>query len=376
MNITLRISTLAITLCMCLGCSNSTKHYTEIFTDIAYSPAHASGFEICADEQGNTLIRVTRPWQGNALIEQTLAIFSSSEAAEGYEGQHIVGAAERVVCMSSSPVAMFDAIGLTERIVGVSGKQYIMNEAIADNDNVADIGYDSNLNFELLTLLDPDIVLMYGVTAENTSVTAKLREIGIPYLYLGDSTEESPLGKAEWLIAVAEIAGCRSHGEVLYDGIVSRYETIRDNIPNDRQRPRVMLNTPYQDVWYMPSDDSYLVRLLEDAGADYIYKGINPTGGSRGISLEEAFNLVSEADIWLNVGQCSTLDELKAAAPHFSTTDVVERGEVYNNNYRRTAAGGSDFWESAIVRPDVVLSDIAAIVSGDDTELYYHHKLK
>lgn len=376
MNFLEKIAIYALTLCICLSCANVNRRSPEAFSEVVYTPQHATGFEIRADEHGNTLIRVTRPWQGEALVEQTLAIFSSEAEAEGYEGQHIVGHAERVVCMSTSYIAMFDAIGRCEAVVGVSGKQYVMNEAVAGNPDVADVGYDSNLNYELLAMIAPDLVLMYGVTAENTAVTAKLREVGIPYLYLGDYTEQSPLGKAEWMVAIAEIAGCRSHGEELYGDVVERYEAVRESMAEVEHRPRVMLNTPYQDVWYMPSDDSYLVRLLEDGGAEYIYKGMNPTGGSRGISLEEAYNLVSEADIWLNVGQCSTLDELRASAPHFCTTDVVISGEVYNNNRRRTAAGGSDFWESAIVRPDVVLSDIAAIVTSNDTTLYYHHKLK
>ena len=86
--------------------------------------------------------------------------------------------------------------------------------------------------------------------------------------------------------------------------------------------------------------------------------------------------LAVEADIWMNVGQCSTLDELRGAAPHFANVDVVVRGDVYNNNARATAAGGSDFWESAIVQPDVVLRDLVTILQGGKEELYYHHKLE
>jgi iron complex transport system substrate-binding protein len=54
-----------------------------------------------------------------------------------------------------------------------------------------------------------------------------------------------------------------------------------------------------------------------------------------------------------------------------------------------TAAGGSDFWESAVVRPDVVLRDLITILhpeallpdagslpdAGADT-LYYYKKLE
>lgn len=371
-----RLLIAVLTIFVCAGCKTNSPASIDDFSEVAYTPQHATGFHICQDDNKNTLLRVTRPWQGDNIEEQYLAIFADAEAAAHYEGQHIIGAAKRIVCMSTSHIAMLDALGLSDRIVGVSGKQYVMNEAIANNPDVADVGYDSNLNYELLVTLRPDIVLMYGVSAENSAVTAKLRSLNIPYIYLGDYTELSPLGKAEWIVAIAEIAGCREAGIAYIEDVAERYNAVRSNVTRSLTPKHVMLNTPYEDVWYMPSDDSYLVRLIEDAGGTYIYKGINPTGGSRGISLEEAYRLVSKADLWLNVGQCRTMDDLANSAPHFMATDVVKRGDVYNNNRRQTAAGGSDFWESAIVRPDVVLSDIAKIIAGDDTDLYYHRRLK
>ena len=363
---------------LCVGCVMPNRRSAEELirsADILYSPDYASGFEILGDENGNRIIRVTRPWQGANVEEQHLVIFADEEQAEGYDGEYIVGPAERVVCMSTSYIAMLDALCEVDAVVGVSGKQYVMNTTVVNNLAVRDVGYDSNLDYETLSMLSPDIVLMYGVTAENSAVTAKLRELGIPYLYLGDYVEESPLGKAEWLVCVAEIMGCRERGIARFNDIVERYNTIRSSLPHDAQRPKVMVNLPYQDVWYMPSDNSYMVQLIEDAGGDYIYKGRNATTASVGISLEEAYHLVSEADIWLNVGQCSTMSSLKEAAPHFMECNVVKQGRVYNNNRRCSAAGGSDFWESAIVNPDVVLKDLVAIISGDGSDLYYHHCL-
>lgn len=357
-----------------LGCVGMQQDNSARFANIVYQPNHASGFVIAEDDDQNTIIRVTKPWQGDAVVEQSLAIFKDVEAARGYSGEYIVGKAERVVCMSSSYVAMLDAIGRVESIVGVSGKEYISNPSIAGNDRVVDVGYDSNLDFEALISLKPDVVLMYGVTAENSTITAKLRELKIPYLYLGDYTEQSPLGKAEWVVVMAEIVGCRERGEELFATIEECYEDVKSSVVVEH-RPKVMFNLPYQDVWYMPSDDSYMVQLIEDAGAEYIYKGENPSGGSCGISLEEALHLVAEADIWLNVGQVMSREELRSVAPHFARCGVVERGAVYNNNRRRSSGGGSDFWESAIVHPDIVLRDLVNITRGVDDELYYYHRL-
>lgn len=371
----LRIIVGIIVMGMAVACNQHSTKDSHIFDEVAYAPICASGFVIDADANHNTIIRVTRPWQGKAPAEQTLAIFRSQEEAHDYRGQHIIGNAERVVCMSSSHIAMLDAVGRADCVVGVSGKQYIFNEVVGSNPAVKDIGYDSNIDYEALLTLRPDVVLMYGITSEDSTVTAKLRELNIPYLYLGDYTEQSPLGKAEWIVAIGEIVGCRAYAEQLFIDIVARYNAIKGSI-DVANKPKVMFNLPYQDVWFMPSDDSYIVRLVEDAGGEYIYKGINPTGGSRGISLEEALILVGGTDIWLNPNSVLTLGELRAVAPHFAECAVVKSGNVYNNNRIRTSYGGSDFWESAIVRPDVVLSDLAAIFSGDDSDLYYHHKLE
>ena len=365
---------MALTLCVsCLDDGNSSA---SEFANILYQPRYATGFLITEDEADNRLLRVTRPWQGESLKEQTLAIFKSREDAKGYSGQYIVGSARRVVCMSTSHLAMLDAIGCVDAVVGLSGKDYVMNETIAQRAEVLDIGYDTNLDYEALLSLRPDVVLMYGITAENSSQTAKLRELGIPYIYLGDYTEQSPLGKAEWVVAIAEIMGVTETGISLFSEVEERYLEVKGSVAKGVRRPKVMLNTPYQDVWYMPSDDSYMVQLIEDAGGEYVYKGNNPTGGSRGIGLEEALTLVGSADIWLNPGQCLTLDELRRSVPHFARCGVVERGDVYNNNNRRSPNGGSDFWESAIVRPDVVLGDLKMIMEGGDESLYYHPRLR
>ena len=373
MNIMTKTLLYILTICACVGCVASSGVDNTAFSLESYLPKYASGFAVYADAEGNKLLRVTRPWQGENVEEQTLAIFATEESADGYRGQYIVGCAERIVCMSTSHVAMLAELGMSSAVAGVSGKQYVMNEAVRTNDKVFDVGYDNNLDFEAMLLNDVDLVVMYGIQSENRAVVTKLRDMKIPYIYFGDYCEQSPLGKAEWLVAMAEVVGSRSKAESLFAGIEERYNAVRESVVHDAVRPKVMFNLPYQDVWYMPSNSSYMVRLVEDAGGDYIYD--NESNSSVGISLEEAVELVSKTDIWLNPGQCTSLDELRATAPIFATMGVVVRGDVYNNNRRQGEGGGSDFWESAIVRPDVVLSDLVEIMQrGDD--MYYHQRLK
>lgn len=363
------------------ACGPAASRSADDFTQAVYTPAYAAGFDIRSTQAGErTLITVRNAWQGAGDEEQHLVVLHDGERAPAGEDMQVVGAPVRhVVCMSSSHVALFDAIGQIRRVAGVSGIDYITNPYVQAHrycGEVRDVGYDTNIDFELLAAMRPDVVLLYGVTGESGVVTGKLRELGIPYLYIGDYMEESPLGKAEWLIVAAELCGCREQGERIFTAIAERYNALKERIAADSApRPRVMINTPYRDTWFMPSSRSYMIRLLEDAGGRYVYAK-NDGNSSVAVDLEEAYLLAREADVWINVGPCTTLAELTEQNPKFARIPAVVRGRVWNNNRRRTAAGGSDFWESGVVRPDAVLHDLHTLLHDTGDSTVYYQRLR
>ena len=352
----------------------------EDFDKPVYMLEYASGFDIQgAEGRQSVLLTVTNPWQGADGIAVQLFIARDGETApEGFDGQVLEGDADRIVAMSSTHIAMLDAIGEVDRVVGVSGIDYISNPDIqARRDRIGDVGYEGNINYELLLSLDPDLVLLYGVNGAS-GMEPKLRELGIPFMYVGDYLEESPLGKAEWMVALSEVVGCRSEGEKVFAEIPVRYNALKQRVAeNALDAPSVMLNMPYGDSWFMPSAGSYAVRLIEDAGGDYIYKK-NTGNASTPVDMEEAYLLASAADLWLNVGMASTLGEVKAACPKFADTRCFRNGYVYNNNARTNAAGGNDYFESGVVHPELVLRDLIKIFHPElvEEDFVYYKRLK
>ena len=125
----------------------------------------------------------------------------------------------------------------------------------------------------------------------------------------------------------------------------------------------------------MPPVQSYMVRLIEDAGGSYIYPR-NRSNASVAVDLEEAYLLANSADFWLNVGGCNTLEELTSQNPKFAEVPAVVDRCVWNNNRRRTAAGGSDFWESGTIHPDIALRDLRTILGGGSDSTYYYKRLE
>ncbi|MDE6341016.1 MAG: ABC transporter substrate-binding protein [Muribaculaceae bacterium] len=371
-----------IALCVLAGCAGKGTDTPggPVFDSIIYEPDYASGFTISGKEGSESvMLSVSNPWQGaDSVVQRLLIVRGGEEVPEGFDGQVLRGDAKRIVAMSSTHVAMLDALGATDRVVAVSGPDYFTNPRIlARRDSLADAGYEGNVNFEALIASSPDLVLLYGVNGAS-SMERKLNTLGIPYVYIGDYLEQSPLGKAEWMVAIAEITGLGNRGRDTFSQIAERYEALRKEVASDAGvRPKVMLNVPYGDSWFMPSASSYMAQLIRDAGGEYVYK--KDTGNSsRPIGMEEAYLLASEADVWLNLDRTASAGELKARWPRFADTGAVVSGRLYNNTRRANSAGGNDFFESGIVNPDVILRDLIGIFHPalSDGDPYYYKRLE
>lgn len=340
------------------------KNSDSSFTEILYQPKVSKSFEISQDtESGEVKISVKNPWEGATNISKELTLHKIPE---------------RIVCLSTTHIAMIDALGETGKIVGISGKPYINNAYIQKNqDKIPDIGYEGNIDYETLVSLNPDMVLMFSVNGAS-SMEKRLEELGIPYIYIGDYREDDPLGKAEWIIPIAQILGKRERGEELFKQISDRYNGLKKKVETTNlPKPKVILNGPYADSWFMPSSDSYIAKMMKDAGAEYLYK--KNTGNSTApIDLEEAYKMASEADFWINPNTFQTKEELISALPKFKDTHVVVSGNVYNNNKITSEGGGNDCYESGVVNPDLILRDLIKIFHPEliEEDFTYYHRLE
>ena len=95
------------------------------------------------------------------------------------------------------------------------------------------------------------------------------------------------------------------------------------------------------------------------------------------MSVELAYILSSQADVWLNTGWCNTRESLLQAHPFFNKFKVPS---AYNNTLRTSPKGGNDFWESGSVRPDLILKDLRTIFEavmngGAADSLHYYLKV-
>lgn len=299
----------------------------------------ASYFDLSADSFGNTLVIAIDPVSKD---RDTITVESPFS---------------RIVCMSSSFVAALSAVGKDSVVVGVSGLNYLSNEVVRSN--AREVGYEASPDYETIISLEPDLVVAYSTSGSTPAYVTRLRDMGLRVFLVSDFLEEHPLARAEYVKLFGALTGSLDRAGEFFNEVCANYEALTSDV-HDVKPVKVLINIPYSDQWFIPGEDNYTSRLVKDAGG--VILGSKPSQSeSSVITLEDAFMLSTEADVWLHPGSCSSIEELKSVNPLFKEFPVIGK-RVYNNTLRSNSEGGNDFWETGAMRPDLILSDLISIL--------------
>lgn len=373
-------SCLLIFFCLILAACNSNSSGKKAASELFYEPLFAKGFYI-EKEGDDKLLHVFNPWQGAEGKEFIYRLYPRTAKEQHTNMLEIPVPVERVVCLSTTHIAYIDCLQKTASIVGISGAGYVSNDTILkryQQNLVRDVGYETSLSYELIVSMQPDVVFAYGVNGEITSVVKRLNELGIRVVYLADYLEEHPLGRLEYLMAMAAFYNCEEEAFERFDTITADYLDLCEVVQQQAvDTPKVLLNAPLGDVWYFPGEHNYMNVLLHDAQARSV---LEPKGerSSKALNLEAAYIYALQAGYWLHPNMARTWKELKMIDARFSDIPSSKNKKVYNNTRRRTVGGGSDFWESGVVNPHIILRDLVKIFHPEilpGHELVYYEQL-
>ena len=359
------------------GCSPEKRAQQEKTNSNRY----AKGFQIEQKEEYKKLT-IFNPWEKahNITIEYFL-VNKENEVPETLSGKKIIRTpVKRVICLSTTHLAYLDALNETAAVVGISGSQYVSGKKIRQKieaGEVVDAGYGQNLNYELIVSRQPELVMVYGIGSEVTSYVHKLEELGIPVLMVAEYLEESPLGKAEWIKFVGTLFEKEKIANAFFSEVEQEYLALEKLAEGKNNKPKVLVGSPYKDSWWVPGANSYMANLIKDAGGDYLGKE-NPSHESYVISFEHALAWANQADVWINMGNLSSKEEIESADSRFKSFRVLQEGKIYNNIKLLSEHGGNDFWESGTVYPNLVLRDLILIFHPEliDAEMVYYREIK
>lgn len=334
--------------------------------------------------EGATRVTVTNPWQNSTGKELIWYLVPRDSAAprDAGEDQIIRVPVSRIVCMSVTHIAMLRSLDAGNLIVGISGSSLVYDSVIRagiSSNRIMDVGYEGNLNRELIISLNPDLLMAYGVADPSSGSTARLADAGVRIFYNADYLEEHPLARCGWLRLFGILTGKEQMADSIVASVSKAYGELTALVRDSAgRRPAVLLGSPWEDVWYISPGNSYIGRLIEDAGGHYIYSDMSGAH-SVPLSVESVFRKAEEADIWINPGTADRLSDIVSTDPRMASLHPFREGRVWNNRRRITSDDGNDYWESAVVRPDLLLRDLVSIFHPDllaGHVQYYYKRLE
>lgn len=204
-----------------------------------------------------------------------------------------------------------------------------------------------------------------------------LKDSGLTVLYNGDWTEQSPLGRAEWIKFFGALYSREREADIIFKQIVKDYNDAKKIAQNTTEKPTVMAGAIFQDQWNLPQGGSWGAQFLKDANADYLWKDTDGTG-SLSLSFETVLDKAENAEYWIGPNSYTSLTQMTENNPHYGQFQSFKNKKVYSFGTKRGPTGGYVYYELSATRPDLVLKDLIKIFHPEllpDYELYFFEKL-
>jgi len=344
---------------------------------------YAKGFSIEKRVSGITVISLSSPWP-NAKTGFKYALVPkrkmTSITLNKEEFDVIVPVpVDNIVATSTTHIPTLEALGVIDRLIGFPDTQYISSKKTRQrikNGMIKELGNNEAINTEMVIALNPEVVIGFSINSQNKAYET-LQRSKIPVVYNGDWTEESPLGKAEWIKFFAPFFQKEQLADSIFKKIADSYIMTKALAKKAKKQPIVLSGALYKDVWYLPGGNSWASKFLEDANTIYPWSDSEQTG-SLNLSIESVLAKGQHTDFWISPSQFTSYLEMEDANVHYLQFEAFKNKNVYTFANTKGETGGLLYYELAPNRPDLVLKDLIHIFHPSllpEHELFFYKPL-
>lgn len=330
--------------------------------DITY----AKGFSLKAYEDFY-VVRILQPWvNANESFSYVLKREQAQIPDSLLAYPQIEIPIQTLASTSTTHIPALDLLNEVNSLIGFAGLDYISTPSVRkqiERGQVKELGQSEALNVEAIIDLRPTVFMAFAMSKDNKALQT-IEQAGIPVLYNGDWTEQTPLGKAEWVKLFGVLYDKEQEANQFFDQVVVDYTAALQLVAHVQEQPTLLSGVMYGDVWYLPEGKSWAAVYFNDVKAKYLWKETQGIG-SLALSFEQVLEKAQHATFWINPGHYESLTELAQANPHYKEFDAFKYKKVYSFAPTKGATGGSLFYELGGLRPDLVLKDLIKIVHPD-----------
>ena len=325
---------------------------------------------------------------GNVDIKDTTAIYvilkDSTLQLKKLKNEFIFKTTcKKIASLSSVYTNMFCELKALQNVYAIENIDYYNNAEIINkfkNHQLVELVKGPEIDVEKTIVLKPDIIFSFGMGNPEKDSNKKITQANIPTVICLDHLEETPLARAEWIKFYASFVGKEKLADSIFKSIEKNYLQLKELAKTAKTQPTIFTEIKYGDVWYVPGGKSFVANLIKDANADYVFKYDAHTG-SLNLSFEDVYLKAKDADYWLNPAMVNSKKEILGFELRYAEFKAYKTGNLYNNNKIVNGKGFSNYWETGIIYPDKVLSDLILIFHPEikpelKSELYYYKKIE
>jgi iron complex transport system substrate-binding protein len=264
---------------------------------------------------------------------------------------------------STAPqAALLADLDRVEVLSGLAQTRYATTPRVVDwiaQGHVTEYAGNDVIDAELVISKAPDVVMQSG---GYTAAFNALRKAGIAVVAIVEWQEPTALGRAEWLKYMALFLNEEEKAQRSFDAIRDRYLALRTRtggIP-EQERPRVMSGKMYRGMFGIPGGQSYVAKMIADAGGIYIWQD-NTSTGTFSVDLEIQIARAADADVWINGDAWESLKAMRVEEERYKEFKPFQRGNVWFYHRIVHENGGLDYWSRGLTRPDLILGDLIKI---------------
>lgn len=323
-----------------------------------YAVRYAKGFQVEKFESF-TKVSVRNPWDTTRMLQTYILVDKGINLPTNLpEGTIVRTPLSSAATYSTIHCSTLNELNQVDIIKGVCEPQYIKIDIIQQrvkDGTIEDLGMASKPDTEKIIMLSPDAIL---ATPIQGWTYGSIDKTGIPIVETVDYTEPHPLGRAEWIRFYSLFTGTGHLADSLFRITEKNYNEIKDAVAKTTDRPSVLLDLRYQGKWNTPGGQSFMAKMLADAGASYPWRD-NLSATNMPLNFETVLDKAGESDIWLikyNWPTDMTYESLKKEYKAYSNFKAYKDKNVYACN-----TAYSSYYEDLPIHPDYILKDMAYV---------------